>query len=191
MPQWGTSNEYHNVCFFVEKKKSILSGSKNIYNWLTLSQILRDSLKHFEIPVPWNIRVAEVRKAINRTTTFNKWIGNLTPEDKDILKILWKRGEIAPQEQFLLFSTIFCYLFLDFHIKTGTRISLRDERLFEISKVEITRVDCILNYAPLIYSTDKLIYIHCQHLQSDWSSFLKPDQLSLLPLVFLSASAAL
>ena len=43
----------------------------------------------------------------------------------------------------ILFSTIFCYLFLDFHVKTGTRISLRYKRLFEISEVEITRVDCI------------------------------------------------
>ena len=56
---------------------------------------------------------------------------------------MWKRGEIAPEEQFLLFSTIFCYLFLDFHVKTGTRISLRYKRLFEIREVEITRVDCI------------------------------------------------
>ena len=47
------------------------------------------------------------------------------------------------KEQFLLFSTKFCYLFLEFHVKTGTRISLRDKRLFEISEVEITRVDCI------------------------------------------------
>ena len=31
-----------------------------------------------------------------------------------MLKILWKRGEIAPEEQFLLLSTIFCYLMLDF-----------------------------------------------------------------------------
>ena len=37
-------------------------------------------------------------------------------EIRDILKILWKRGEIAPLEQFLLFSTIFCYLLLDFHL---------------------------------------------------------------------------
>ena len=40
---------------------------------------------------------------------------------------------------------IFCYLVLDFHVKkTGTRYSLRDKQLFEISEVEITRVDCIL-----------------------------------------------
>ena len=52
----------------------------------------------------------------------------MTPEYRDILKILWKRGEIAPKEQFLLFSTIFCYLLLDFHVKTGTIFSLRDKR---------------------------------------------------------------
>ena len=60
-----------------------------------------------------------------------------------MLKILWKRGEIAPEEQFLLLSTIFCYLMLDFYVKTGVRISLRDKRLFEITEVEITRVDSI------------------------------------------------
>ena len=57
-----------------------------------------------------------------------------------MVKILWKRGEIAPKEQFLLFSTIFCYLLLGFHIKTRTRVLLRDKRLFEIREVEITGV---------------------------------------------------
>ena len=61
-----------------------------------------------------------------------------------MLKILWKRGEIAPKEQFLPFSTIFCYLMLDFFVKTRIRFSLRDKRLFEITEVEITRVNCIL-----------------------------------------------
>ena len=61
-----------------------------------------------------------------------------------MLKILWKRGEIAPEEQFLPFSTIFCYLVLDFFVKTKIRFSLRDKRLFEITEAEITRVDCIL-----------------------------------------------
>ena len=63
-----------------------------------------------------------------------------------MFKILWKRGEIAPEEQFLLLSTIFCYLILDFYVKTSIRFSLRDKRLFEITEVEITRVDCTLNY---------------------------------------------
>ena len=60
-----------------------------------------------------------------------------------MLKILWKRGEIAPEEQFLLLSTIFSYLMLDIYVKTRIRFSLRDKRLFEITEVEITRVDCI------------------------------------------------
>ena len=59
-----------------------------------------------------------------------------------MLKILWKGGEIAPEGQFLLLSTIFSYLMLDFYVKTWIRFSLRDKRLFEITEVEITRVDC-------------------------------------------------
>ena len=54
-------------------------------------------------------------------------------------------GEIAPEEQFLPLSTIFYYLMLDFYVKTGIRFSLRDKRLFEITEVEITRVDCTCN----------------------------------------------
>ena len=61
-----------------------------------------------------------------------------------MLKMLWKREEIAPEEQFLLLSTIFCYLMLHFCVKTRIRLSLRDKRLFEIIEVEITRVDCIV-----------------------------------------------
>ena len=60
-----------------------------------------------------------------------------------MLKILRKGGKIAPEEQFLPLSTIFYYLMLDFYVKTGIRFSLRDKRLFEITEVEIMRVDCI------------------------------------------------
>ena len=74
-----------------------------------------------------------------------------------MLEIMWLMGEIAPpeeqflplstifcyQEQFLPLSTIFCYLMLDFYVKTGIRFSLQDKRLFEITEVEIARVDCI------------------------------------------------
>ena len=59
-----------------------------------------------------------------------------------MLKILWKRREIAPQERFLLLSTIFSNLTLDFYVKTRIRFSLRDKGLFEITEAEITRVDC-------------------------------------------------
>ena len=47
------------------------------------------------------------KKKIIPTTTFNKYICNWRFEVRDVLKILWKRGEIAPKEQFLLFFTIF------------------------------------------------------------------------------------
>ena len=60
-----------------------------------------------------------------------------------MLKILWKRGEIASEEQFLLLSIIFCYLMLDFYVRTRIRFSLRVKCLFEIIEVEITRVDCM------------------------------------------------
>ena len=52
-----------------------------------------------------------------------------------------ERGEIA-QERFLLLSTIFCNLILDFYVKTRISFSLRDKQLFEITEVEIMRVDC-------------------------------------------------
>ena len=57
---------------------------------------------------------------------------------------MWKRREIAPEEQFLLLPTIFSYPMLDFYFKTRIRFSLRDKRLFEITEVEITGVDCIV-----------------------------------------------
>ena len=80
-----------------------------------------------------------------------------------MMKILWKMGEIAPEEQFLPLSTIFCYLKLHFYVKTGIRFSLRDKRLFEITEVEITRVDCILQcntYANQLLNilSDVLLY---------------------------------
>ena len=44
---------------------------------------------------------------------------------------------------FHLLSTIFSYQMLDFYVRTRIRFSLRDKRLFEITDVEITSVDCI------------------------------------------------
>ena len=82
-------------------------------------------------------QICKIEEKINRTTAHHKWICNLTPEDTDALNVLWIRGEIA-----VLFSTIFYYLLLDFHVKTRTRFSLQDKRLYEISVVQITRVDC-------------------------------------------------
>ena len=73
-------------------------------------------------------------------------------KSKYILKILWKRGEIAPQEQFLLFSTIFYNLISDFCVIIGARFFLRDKRLFERTEVEITRVDCM--NGPYFFTID-------------------------------------
>ena len=66
-----------------------------------------------------------------------------------------EKGKIAPEEQFLPLSTIFYYLMLDFYVKTGIRFSLRDKRLFEITEVEITRVDCMIttSLGPLFKGT--------------------------------------
>ena len=118
----------------------------------------------------WIYQIFRIEENINQTITVNKWICNLTPEVKSILKILWKRGEIAPEEQFL-FSSIFCYLLLEFHGKTGTRFSLRGKQLFEISSRDNesrlylhlacrvkTSVDNILKY---LYFSRK---IDCQSL---------------------------
>ena len=50
-----------------------------------------------------------------------------------MLKILWKRGEIAPEEQFLLLCTIFCYLMLELmldrdQIFSSRQAVIRDNR---------------------------------------------------------------
>ena len=85
-----------------------------------------------------------------------------------MLKILWKGGEIAPGEQFLLFSTIFYNLILDFCVITGTRFFLRDKRLFEITEVEITRVDCNCKFKRCLKTNNSkssltsLKFIHVQ-----------------------------
>ena len=41
-------------------------------------------------------QICRIEEKIIPTTTFNKYICNLTLEVRDILKILWKRGEVAP-----------------------------------------------------------------------------------------------
>ena len=81
--------------FYLEVQSTlVISNSKG------LSEILRDIRSS-------TYQVCRIEEKIIWLTTFNKLIGNWTFEVRDILKILWKRGEIAPQEQFLLFSTIF------------------------------------------------------------------------------------
>ena len=120
----------NHVMYFFHKK----------YIQLTLVEFQETLWKHFKISVPRNIIAAEVRKTINRTTTLTNeyaiWLLKLDT--------YWKYCGKEEKLLLLLFSTIFCYLFLDLDVKTGTRISLRDKRLVEISEVEITSVDYIL-----------------------------------------------
>ena len=97
------------------------------------SEILRDS--HTS-----TYQICRIDEKLIPLTTFNKYMCNWTFEvTRDILLILWKRGEIAPQEQFLLFSTIFLHVVRFSYLG---RFSLRDKRLFEISEFEIARVNC-------------------------------------------------
>ena len=74
---------------FVRNVKFYLDENHNTVDSRYLE--FQGTLEHFEISVPRNIRVAEVRKAINRTTPFNEWIRNLTPEVRDIENIVEKR----------------------------------------------------------------------------------------------------
>ena len=68
----------------------------------------------------------------------SQWLCNVTPL---VRNIYWKY--CGKGEKLLLFSTIFSDLILDFSVKTRNKFSLRDKRWFEITEVEITRVDCI------------------------------------------------
>ena len=97
-----------------------------------------------------------------------EWIFNLTPK----LEIYWKYcgKEEKSKEKFLLFSTIFCCLLVDLCVKTGTRFSLRDKRLFEISEFEIT--------SRLYYQSCRTYLLH--FLIKIKTSIFCPEQYSVI-----------
>ena len=70
-------------------KTNVIQSTLVISKSKRLSVILRDIRT-------LTYQICRIEDKINRTTIFHKCICNLTPEVKDILKILWKRGEIAP-----------------------------------------------------------------------------------------------
>ena len=76
---WKNITTYHNYI------QSILVISKS----KGLSEILRDIRTS-------TYQICKFEEKINRITIFHKRICKLTPEDRDMFKILWKRGEIAP-----------------------------------------------------------------------------------------------
>ena len=117
---------------------------KGLYSRLSLSRNRRDSQQHFEISVLRHIRFVVLRKKQFEQPNFtNDYVIGLLKLELYIENIVEKGRNCSPGAiQFLPFSTIFCNLILDFCVKTRTRFSLRDKQLFEITEVEITRVDC-------------------------------------------------
>ena len=109
-------------------EESTIQSTLIISNSKGLSEILRDIRTS-------TYQICRIEKKIIRTPTFNKYICYWTLEVRDILKILWKRGEI-----FSSFPQYSFYLLLDSHVKAGTRFSLWNKRLFEIREVKITGV---------------------------------------------------
>ena len=67
----------------------VIQSTLVISNSKGLSEILRDIRTS-------TYQICRTEEKLIRLTTFNKYMCNLTPEVRDILKILWKRGEIAP-----------------------------------------------------------------------------------------------
>ena len=61
---------------------------------------------------------------------------------------------------------------LDFYVKTRIRFSLRDKRLFEITEVEITRVDCIMMYLVKVFAI--AVQIFCKLLSTVRARSLSP-----------------
>ena len=88
-------------------------------------------------------QMCRIEKNTNRTTKFHKLTCSLTPLVRNICLNIVEKGRNCSRGAMYPLSTIFCYLMLDFYAKTRIRFSLRDKRLFEITEVEITRVDCI------------------------------------------------
>ena len=73
--------------------------AQRYYNQIQSTLVISDSKGHSEILRDirtWTYQICRIEEEIIRTTTFNKYICNWPFEVRDILKILWKRGEIAP-----------------------------------------------------------------------------------------------
>ena len=68
---------------------SKLQSTPVISNSKGLSEIFRDIRTS-------TYQICRIEEKLIRLTTSNKYMSNWTLEVRDILKILWKRGEIAP-----------------------------------------------------------------------------------------------
>ena len=118
------------------------------YSRLSLSRNQRDPQKHFEISVLRHIRFVVLRKKqFEQPNLINDYVIGLLKLEIYIENIVEKGRNCSPGAISPLFHNI-CNLILDFCVKTRTSFSLGDKQLFEITEVEITRVDCISNFEP-------------------------------------------
>ena len=79
----------HSICFYGEIRKISIQSTLVISKSKGLSEILQDIRTS-------TYQICRIEEKIIRTTTFDKYKCNWTLGVRDILKILWKRGEIAP-----------------------------------------------------------------------------------------------
>ena len=93
-------------------------------------------------------------------------------------KYCGKEEKLLLRSKFLLFSAIFCCLLVDLCVKTGTRFSLRDKRLFEISEFEITSRLYVLPWTPVICSESRG-YLIRRILSEFWSSYMDANNGSI------------
>ena len=100
----------------------VISNSKG------LSEIHRDTRTS-------TYQISKIEKK-NLTTKYPKFIGHLTP----LLKICIYKNYCGKGT-----------LLLSLYVRIGTKISLRDKRLFEITEVEIARVDCTFSGRNLCF----------------------------------------
>ena len=135
---------------FAYKSTPVISETKE------LSEMFRDIRTS-------TYHICRIEEKIIRTTTFHKWICNLTPEVRGVLKILWKRGEIAALGAISPLSTISCDLLLAFHFKTGTRFSLRDKRFFETRRSGHNESQLYVKQAMLCFCIALLKYIQIKY----------------------------
>ena len=85
--RWGASDEYPQKCFSGQIRKVFIVDSRCFEVQWSLWNTSR---------YPY-LDISDLQNWIwkNRTNTFHKRICNLTSEVRDILKILWRRGEIV------------------------------------------------------------------------------------------------
>ena len=76
-------NSKGNISEIILQSTLVISNSKG------LSEILRDIRTS-------TCQICRIEENLIRLTTFNKYMCNLTPEVRDILKLLWKREAISP-----------------------------------------------------------------------------------------------